>query len=117
MKRTPLKRGRRRRVAKGDRERWMEAWLPWCVICGRNAEDLHHVVYSQHVRSHGGDEWHPDNALPVCRLCHDAHHGRARPIPVGALLQQNREFARELLGEAAGDYFDRYYSADMERAA
>jgi hypothetical protein len=87
-------------------------------VCGNHfTHTLHHVVLAQHLRAKGGDEWEPDNALPICRQCHDDHHGAVRRIPVQALLRVNREFVDELLGPAAGDYLSRYYGSSIEEAA
>lgn len=116
MKRaTPLRRGRPRRRSKADKERWESAWEPFCAVCDvEPTHTLHHVVYAQHVRDKHGDEWSPDDALPICRDCHDDHHsGSDWRIPVDALLERNRDFMADLLGEAAGDYLRRYYGSGV----
>ena len=78
--------------------------------CGQPAEQLHHVVYAQHVRRHGGDLNDGRNLLPLCYDCHRRHHNRIAVIPVTSLPDVAVEFAHELLGEAAPDYLGRYYA-------
>lgn len=77
--------------------------------------DEHHVVYRQHIRSHGGDEWNPRDALLLCAACHQSHHKRGRVLPLVALRDENYEYAFELLGPAAYDYLRRYYAGDDPR--
>lgn len=97
---------------------------PWCT----NKKDHdHHVVYKQHVKKLGGDVNDPRNALGVCtRLapgtdhdnrCHQRHHGAVRRLPTECLRDENIEFAFDLMGLAADNYFDRYYTGADERVA
>lgn len=91
-------------------------WMP-CAACGTWPPPgipgwrAHHVVYKQHlpVEHH----WDPRNALPVCDepwgRCHGRHHRAVKRIPLDALTDENREFASEVLGEAAEYYLKRYY--------
>lgn len=74
----------------------------------------HHVIYRQHVRDQGGDEWNPDNALSLCARCHGRHHRRGAVLPVAALRDENIQFAVALLGPAAVVYLSRYYELDLE---
>ena len=81
---------------------------------------LHHVVYRQHVRAEGGDQWDPANAMTLCTACHLGHHQRNRILPANYLPKSALRFAVELLGEgAAFEYFRRRYgvSTTLERAA
>lgn len=130
-RRTPLRRGTRRYRKAGEwrarvealrdkRQAWYEVRNDACALCPTtHGITPHHVVYRQHVRRAGGDEWDPRNALPLCEGCHARHHQRVRVIVVGELPASAVEFANELLGEAAGGYFARYYRAAPagERAA
>jgi hypothetical protein len=88
-------------------------WNRVCASCGGRTYfggcDAHHVVYKQHLPVEL--RWDPRNALPVCDDCHERHHNASRRIPLSALTAQNLEFAREVLGAAAGDYLERRYAA------
>lgn len=74
----------------------------------------HHVVYRQHVKRLGGDEWDQRDALALCRSCHMGYHNR-RDLPLTVLRDENIVFAFELMGAAAYDYFHRYYAGSDER--
>ncbi len=82
--------------------------VPGCPSQGR---DPHHVVKEQHVKREHGDHWDPRDALSVCRVHHDKHHGAERwQIPTLCLRDANIEFAAELLGrDRAVDYLRRHY--------
>lgn len=41
----------------------------WCVICGEEGQDIHHVVY----KHHGGKDTE-DNLVLLCKSCHEAIH-------------------------------------------
>lgn len=82
---------------------------PTCPAPDRSLQ-LHHVVYRQHVRKAGGDEWDPRNALTLCARCHLSHHRFGRVFPLVLLPDVAIEFAFELLGPAAGIYLPRRYS-------
>jgi 5-methylcytosine-specific restriction endonuclease McrA len=98
--------------------RWQTAMkgVRGCAVCGdRRGLKLHHIVYRQHVRRAGGDEWDPRNALALCVPCHAAHHSRQRVLPVALLPPRALAFAAELLGAAAENYFARYYIDEAGR--
>lgn len=113
MRQTPLKRGKRRRLTREQRAAAAEfrgsiEGKP-CVVCGRDAEEAHHVISADYLRrNHPGRVYEADNALPLCRDCHGRHTNASRRIPIGHLLRVNREFADEL---GLGWYLDRYYEA------
>lgn len=90
-----------------------------CEVCGkRGPVTRHHVVYRQHVRAYGGDQWDPANSMLVgdkfgrC-TCHAQHHNpgvAARRIPIDKIPPSAVAFARALMGaHAATAYFRRYY--------
>jgi hypothetical protein len=97
-------------------ERWRSTAEPQCRQCGSSELlRLHHVVYEQHVRKHGGDSWDPDNGLTLCLSCHSKHHnGTDKHVPIAVLRPENLAFAFALLGDYAADYFFRYYHADRD---
>jgi hypothetical protein len=90
-----------------------------CEVCGkRGPVTRHHVVYRQHVRNYGGDQWDPANSMLVgdrygnC-TCHAQHHAGARRIPTSKVPAAALEFAVRLMGRhAAVAYFRRYYKED-----
>lgn len=96
--------------------RWSKGKAKRCEVCG-NPRGLsnHHTVYEQHVRAEGGDISDPANALTVCVDCHMNHHAGAQRLKVGLLRESNFAFAWELLGDAAVDYFRRYYDCSDDR--
>ena len=47
---------------------------PQCRICGRAAQEVHHV----HSIRDGGDPYDLDNLMPLCTSCHDDQHGGRR---------------------------------------
>ena len=79
-------------------------------LCGEPAEQLHHVVYQQHVRKRGGDLGDERNFLPLCYECHRRHHSRHAVLAASCLPDAAWQFADELMGEAAPDYLGRYYA-------
>lgn len=87
---------------------------PTCGGASRKLDE-HHVVYRQHIRAHGGDQWDSRDALLLCAACHQSHHHRGRVLPLTALRDENCEFAFELLGTAAYDYLRRYYAGEDPR--
>lgn len=117
MRRVRLRRTRRPWATEQER-RWKEPRWGRCRVCGAWGRILrHHVVYRQHVRRAGGDEWALTNSLDVGALgvcdCHARHHSGAARIPVSVLPPQAVDFARRLLGEAAAEvYMRRYYGGD-----
>jgi ribosomal protein S27AE len=95
------------------RDRWVAAKKRRCEKCGAPATHQHHVVYQQHVRLRGGDIYDPRNSFSLCFSCHNYHHnGLDKRLAVSDLNPENIEFAVELLGAAAVDYFPRYYDND-----
>lgn len=106
-----------RRAGVRDREaerRWYTASgdrcaHPTCRTPVRGLQ-LHHIVYRQHVRKEGGDEWDPRNGLTLCVACHVSHHKYGRVFPLILLPEVALEFAFDLLGPAAGNYLPRRYS-------
>lgn len=48
-------------------------FLP-CAICGKEAVNLHHIIY----KSQGGTD-HPTNLIPLCYVCHNQHHTQNIP--------------------------------------
>jgi hypothetical protein len=89
---------------------------PRCICgCGRPSANLHHAVYAQHVLREGGDLKDARNLVPVAFSCHEAHHGRSRPLELGMLPDSIYAFAGELLGSAAWDYLRRRYSGEDAR--
>lgn len=109
MKRTPLR-------SKGPTdhrgEPGYDAFKTWvygeCAGCGERMLCLrHHVVTEQRVRAEGGDPWDLRNSVLIgagydC-ACHRSHHHVTRRLPLSKVPPEAREFARELLGEAAAD--------------
>ena len=91
-----------------------------CAVCGsRLFVEAHHVVYRQVVReicresgiNSAVPEWDTRNALPVCKVCHAQHHGRAIPIARVVLIEKAPlafQFAREL-GPKALNHIKRAY--------
>jgi hypothetical protein len=89
---------------------------PKCVCgCGQRSAALHHVVYRQHLRQHGGDDKDARNLVPVAFSCHGAHHNRSRPLRLHMLPDAVFEFAVELMGAGrAYEYLRRVYDgSDM----
>lgn len=66
-----------------------------CVLCGRRAVHMHHVVYQQFIRGHEKDD---RNMVPVCFRCHERHHSRTCVFSLGLLPDSVFEFAAEVLG-------------------
>jgi hypothetical protein len=90
---------------------------PKCVCgCGQRSAALHHVVYRQHLRQHGGDDKDPRNLVPVAFACHGGHHSGAARLRLRVLPDSAFEFARELLGAAlAYEVLGRYYQGEDPR--
>lgn len=97
---------------------WRAARKPMCEVRGcrsRRSLRQHHVVYEQHVRKRGGNPWDPRDSFTACFDHHNRHHHNADArIHVRDLTDENLRFARELLGEAAVDYFIRYYAGSRD---
>lgn len=121
----PLKQSRRRIV---DREA-SEAWArgvhgKGCIVCGARPSQGHHVITQQALRRHAADRdmdaqrllWDRRNRVPVCAICHHAHHAWTRRLPL-SLVERHaprvRQFARELGLEWL---LDREYPAERRAA-
>jgi hypothetical protein len=126
MKRSELK--RKKGLARARAPRQVPAWkvddLPRRLFreatqrqrifrqpgCRTNAKpQSHHVVYEQHAKRAGANPHDGRNGLRICPCCHYAHHQGSRRIPTLALPLDALEYAFDALGEAAIDYFRRYY--------
>lgn len=92
-----------------------------CAACGAtDSFDAHHVLYRQHLRDIGFDEWDARNALRLCdrysrRRCHPRHHARGTVVRLAVLTDENIDYAFEVLGPYAADYLRRHYDGDDER--
>lgn len=67
---------------------------PVCRNCGFVGVDPHHAVprsLSKAGRSN------PLNVIPLCRFCHDAHHG-GRPLPRSIFTAEEWKFVQTLIG-------------------
>lgn len=90
---------------------WIASAENACRACGvMEPLQIHHVVYEQHVRKRAGDVFDPRNSLTLCRICHARQHSGHTRLPVAKLRPENLAFAKDLLGEYAGDYFARFYN-------
>lgn len=58
----------------------------FCIICGRPAVNLHHVIH----RSHGGTD-DPSNLVPMCFNCHSGHHDRNDPTTEEILMKLDND--------------------------
>lgn len=80
-----------------------------CRLCGRPAQDAHHLIY----RSHDGDDV-PDNLIPLCRRCHDTVHDGDRIARLSLMLtlrDEERAYVVSKLGDndAAAAWAERVY--------
>lgn len=112
MKRTPLKRGQRRRVSAAEREAMAEFHRSTvdrarCIVCGKTKAEAraagtvlqaHHVLPKAALRKRGLDHllWDPRNGAPVCESEHSNHTTRYKPISRSALPPAAEEFASEV---------------------
>lgn len=105
-----------------------------CVACGNQAQQLHHIVYQQHLRNEAGDltprgPKHKQgrkalakqlagdrrNLVPVCEPCHAAHHNGQHRLNLALLPDDAFTFATELLGEdRALEYLTRRYKREVK---
>jgi hypothetical protein len=77
---------------------------------------LHHCVYQQEVRKHGGDLGDPRNFMVVSERRHERHHSRTEALSLEMLPDPAYEYASELLGpEKAYNYLRRRYSGQDPR--
>jgi hypothetical protein len=127
MKRSELRRGRRRKAT--DRER-SEAWARHaqskpCALCGSRLVQGHHVITQQELRriarSKGLDVdrllWDRRNCLALCQRHHDAHHSWSHRLTLDLVLAKCpkvAQFARELDLEW---WLERNYPNNGEAAA
>ena len=85
-----------------------------CSLCSNYGPiERHHVVLEQIVRRLGGDPWNVSNSMLICPVCQQGHHHPGvndTRIPYAKVPQEARNFAYELLGEGADDYFRRRYA-------
>ena len=100
--------GTRRPVEKGA---WDARLRRECELCGsKDRIRNHHIIYAQHVRKRGGNEWDPRNAISLCISCHARQHsGTSFRILVCDLPDEFWPFGKELLGDALWDYLARHY--------
>lgn len=83
-----------------------------CAVCGTTDEpwDAHHVIEKAYLAKHRWPLYVPENALRLCRRCHERHTLRTEKVPMTALTDENVEYAIILMGEPrAEDYFRRNY--------
>lgn len=86
---------------------------PGCRARGR--WQAHHIVYEQHAKRVGNP--HDErNALKIGGCCHYAHHQAVLRIPTEALPDAAIDYAFELFGAAAFDYFGRHYAGSRDDA-
>lgn len=113
QRKTALRRGRPKPLSVSAREK-SEAWHRGigctCMVCGNTYRvecDAHHIVPLQTLRREakrlGFDfervRWDRRNRLACCRICHERHTSRHRPISRSVLVRHASkvfQFAREL---------------------
>lgn len=92
-----------------------------CALCGKRGDfHAHHVVDKQTLRGAGLPDdalYDTRNALRLCpRKCHFQFEARMVEIPLNHLLDQNIEYAVEVLGRGkAYNYLRRQYSGSDPR--
>jgi hypothetical protein len=93
-----------------------------CAVCGERwfCPDAHHVVSQEKLKQIGRRDvlWDARNAMALCPWwaadgcgAHANHHS-TKPIPLSALSETHKAFAREVLGPAWESYLQRRYAAD-----
>ena len=92
MKRTPLSRvSKKRQKLLRQRSAFRKDILaanPYCVVCNdRFASDVHEPL----TRARGGSILDPDNALGVCRGCHDWIHDHPEEATKRGLLRSQHD--------------------------
>jgi len=92
MKRTPLRRvSKKRQSLMRQRRTFVQSLLeeqPPCVVCkDRFAVDVHEPL----TRARGGSIVDPDNAVVVCRGCHDWIHDHPEEATLKGLLRSQYE--------------------------
>lgn len=101
---------------------WLEAqWQKVCAVCRKPGPfQAHHVVDKAILRTRcglGGDDLHDTrNALRLCQQlgsvewrCHFQHENSRRLVKTSELLDDNIEYAFEVLGAYAADYLRSEY--------
>lgn len=89
------------------REKTPDAWKEG-VPAGHHR---HHVVYRQHVRVAGGDQWDLANSMILSETVHYRHHSRVDVVPLGDLPASAIAFAVDLFGQdGAYSYLRRQYA-------
>lgn len=101
----------RKRPGRSERAAWDASLGSSCLICGSDDRlTLHHIIYKQHVRKRGGNEWDPRNGMTLCISCHSRQHsGTSFRILVYRFPVAFWLFGHDLLGDALRDYLARYY--------
>ena len=60
-------------------------WQPYCLICGKPAQVLHHFIprsQSLYLR------WDKRNLIPICNGCHTRHHRAGDPSIHAIILKK-----------------------------
>lgn len=70
-----------------------------CRSCGRSDRPLDpaHIIPRSRVGAHLGAE-DPRNIVPLCRPCHDHHHGADRLELCGLLTREEQQYIVGLVG-------------------
>lgn len=84
------------------------------VATGKNWE-AHHVVEKRWLREHNLPQWDERNALRLRPDVHRKHTNRVEIIRLSYLLDENIEYAFEIMGPAAYDYLIRVYRGEEDR--
>lgn len=81
-----------------------------CRQCGsKHGIEHHHIVHRAKIGSSHPKVHHPDNAMPLCHACHQAHHTTVEGrIPRRLLSPAELEFA---VKHASIGWVDRWYPA------
>lgn len=95
MRRTPLRKisNKKRRdngIYKNARAKVIARDEGWCVLCGRQYQEIHHIIF----RSQGGKH----NIENLCCLCWECHHIRAH----GTKAKEVRNWLQTILKERYG---------------
>lgn len=62
-----------------------------CVLCGRQGNDFHHVIF----RSQGGKDV-PENLVVLCRNCHDKAHGIGKNADQKKVRTELQKYLKEV---------------------
>lgn len=113
QRKMPLRRGRPKPLSVSEREKsvaWHRGIGCTCMVCGNTYRvecDAHHILPVQTLRREAKRldfdferaRWDRRNRLACCRVCHERHHSRHRPISRDVLQEHAPkvfQFAREL---------------------